>query len=93
MVAVAILQECGINVSTFLASLGLLGLAVSLAAKDTLENIISGFVLLLDKPILSGEAGKIAGVQGTVEEIGLRSQGGGQPEHKQLVTRGGSEPT
>lgn len=73
MVAVAILQEWGINVSALLASLGLLGLAVSLAAKDTLENIISGFVLLLDKPILSGETGEIAGVQGTVEEIGLRS--------------------
>jgi len=70
---VAILQEWGINVSALLASLGLLGLAVSLAAKDTLENIISGFVLLLDKPILSGETGEIAGVQGTVEEIGLRS--------------------
>ncbi len=70
---VAILQEWGINVSALLASLGLLGLAVSLAAKDTLENIISGFVLLFDKPILSGETGEIAGVQGTVEEIGLRS--------------------
>ncbi|HIQ31090.1 MAG TPA: mechanosensitive ion channel family protein [Aquifex aeolicus] len=73
MVSVAILQEWGINVSALLASLGLLGLAVSLAAKDTLENIISGFVLLLDKPILSGETGEVAGVQGTVEEIGLRS--------------------
>ena len=73
VVGVAILQEWGINVSALLASVGLLGLAVSLAAKDTLENIISGFVLLLDKPILSGETGEIAGVQGTVEEIGLRS--------------------
>ena len=69
----AILQAWGLNVSALLASLGLRGLAVSLAAKDTLENIISGFVLLLDKPILSGETGEIAGVQGTVEEIGLRS--------------------
>ncbi|RLJ69956.1 MscS family membrane protein [Hydrogenivirga caldilitoris] len=73
VIGVAILQEWGINVSALLASVGLLGLAVSLAAKDTLENIISGFVILLDKPILSGESGQIAGVQGTVEEIGLRS--------------------
>lgn len=73
VVVIAILQEWGINVSALLASLGLMGLAVSLAAKDTLENIISGFVILLDKPILSGETGEIAGVQGTVEEIGLRS--------------------
>ena len=69
----AVLQEWGINVSALLASLGLMGLAVSLAAKDTLENIISGFVILLDKPILTGETGNIAGVQGTVEDIGLRS--------------------
>ncbi len=73
MSVIAILQEWGINVSALLASLGLMGLAVSLAAKDTLENIISGFVILLDKPILTGETGEIAGVQGTVEEIGLRS--------------------
>ncbi|GAB6066381.1 mechanosensitive ion channel family protein [Aquifex pyrophilus] len=73
LTATAILQEWGINVSALIASLGLLGLAASLAAKDTLENIISGFVILLDKPFHIGETGNIGGVIGTVEDIGLRS--------------------
>ncbi|RUM31747.1 MAG: mechanosensitive ion channel family protein [Aquifex sp.] len=73
VVGASLLQEWGVNIGAILASVGLLGLAVSLAAKDTFENILSGLIILLDKPVKVGETVKVKGFTGSVEEIGLRS--------------------
>jgi len=73
IVVASLLQELGINIGAILASVGLLGLAVSLAAKDTFENILSGLIILLDKPIKIGETVKVNDFMGSVEDIGLRS--------------------
>ena len=67
------LQELGYSVTGVLASLGLGGLAVALAAKNTLEHLLGGMTLSLDQPMRVGDLVKIADVQGTVEQIGLRS--------------------
>lgn len=69
----AILQVWGINVTALIASLGLGGLAFALAAKDTASNLFGSFALLADKSIRIGEWISVDGVEGTVEEIGMRT--------------------
>ena len=70
VVALAIL---GLNITTTLAGLGIGGLAVALAAQKTLENLIGGVSLLMDRAIQVGDFCKIGDRMGTVEDIGLRS--------------------
>jgi len=69
----AMLQVWGINVTALIASLGLGGLAFALAAKDTASNLFGSFALLADKSIRIGEWIKVDGVEGVVEDIGMRT--------------------
>jgi small-conductance mechanosensitive channel len=78
MIALAlavILQNFGVNLSALLAILGLGGLAISLAAKETLEDMISGFIILVDRPYQVGDRIKIETMDtwGDVESIGSRT--------------------
>ncbi len=70
---VAILQDWGINVSAFVASLGIGGLAFALAAKDTAANLFGGLTILADQSLKIGDWVKIGTIEGTVEDIGLRT--------------------
>jgi MscS family membrane protein len=70
---VAALALFGINVKTTLAGLGIGGLAIALAAQKSLENLIGGVSLLMDKAVQVGDFCEIGGRLGTVEDIGLRS--------------------
>ncbi len=63
----------GANVTSWLAGLGIIGLAVSLAAQDSLKNLFGSVTIFLDQPFLVGDFIKYAGETGTVEEIGFRS--------------------
>jgi MscS family membrane protein len=63
----------GFNVKTALAGLGIGGFAIALAAQKTLENVISGVSLLMDKAVHVGDFCQIGDQLGTVEDIGLRS--------------------
>lgn len=63
----------GINIKTTLAGLGIGGLAIALAAQKSLENLIGGVSLLMDKAIQVGDFCQIGNELGTVEDIGLRS--------------------
>jgi MscS family membrane protein len=62
-----------VDVSKILASLGLAGAAVALAAKESIENLIASFVIFFDKPFTAGDVLKVNNISGTVERIGLRS--------------------
>jgi MscS family membrane protein len=62
-----------VNVTSILASLGLAGAAVALAAKESIENLIASFVIFFDKPFTAGDVLKVNNISGTVERIGLRS--------------------
>ena len=66
-------QEFDYNVSSFVAGLGIGGLAISLAAKDALANFFGGFVIITEKPFSIGDWIKTSTVEGTVEEITFRS--------------------
>jgi len=70
---VALLQEFGINVTGFLASLGLGGLAFALAAKDTAANIFGGIAIITDNMFKIGDWIKIGDAEGIVEDIGMRT--------------------
>jgi MscS family membrane protein len=56
-----------------LTSLSIVGAAVALAAKESLENLIASFIIFFDKPFITGDTVKVNAVTGTVEKIGLRS--------------------
>jgi len=63
----------GKPMNTLLAGLGIGGLAVALAAQDTLKNLFGSIMIMLDKPFVVGDWIIADGVEGTVEEIGFRS--------------------
>lgn len=69
----AALGALGINTTSILASLGVAGLTLGFAAKDTLSNIIAGIFIFWDRPFTTGDLVEIDGVYGRVEEITLRS--------------------
>ncbi len=56
-----------------LAGFGIGGLAVALAARSTLENVIAGFILFADRPIAVGDFCRFGSQLGTIERIGIRS--------------------
>lgn len=68
-----ILQLFGINLAGTLLSLGIVGIAVSFAAKDIISNLFSGIILILGRSIKVGDTVSISGEKGYVERISLRS--------------------
>ncbi|MFH0862330.1 MAG: mechanosensitive ion channel family protein [Candidatus Altiarchaeota archaeon] len=68
-----ILSRFGIDITALIAGLGIGGLAIALASKDTVENMFGAFAILLDKPFMVKDRIIIEGVTGDVLEVGLRS--------------------
>lgn len=62
-----------VNITAVVASLGIGGLAIALAAQDTLANLIGSFIIYLDKPFQVGEIIEVGEVKGVVERIGFRT--------------------
>lgn len=62
-----------LDVVSLVAGLGIGGLAIALAAKETLENLLGSFTIFLDKPFVTGDSVKVGNVEGTVESVGFRS--------------------
>lgn len=60
-------------IGNLLTSLSIVGAAVALAAKESLENLIASFIIFFDKPFSAGDTVKVNNITGTVEKIGLRS--------------------
>jgi len=63
----------GKPMTTLLAGLGIGGLAIALAAQDTLKNLFGSFMIMVDKPFKIGDRVVVEGSDGYVEEIGFRS--------------------
>ena len=62
-----------VNVLTLITGLGIGGIAIALAAKESLENLIGSFTIFFDKPFVVGDLVKVDGVEGTIEKVGFRS--------------------
>ena len=75
VVAAAVLtaDNLDIKITSLLAGLSIGGLALGLAAQDTVANLFGAVAIFLDKPFHLGETIKVEGVDGVVESIGLRS--------------------
>ncbi|WP_223652503.1 mechanosensitive ion channel family protein [Hymenobacter psoromatis] len=70
---VALGQVFGVNVTALVGGLGIGGLAVAFAAKESLENLLASFTIFLDEPFGVGDLVTAGSVSGTVEKIGFRS--------------------
>jgi MscS family membrane protein len=67
------ISAAGVPVYGIIAGFGVGGLAVALAAKPTLENILAGVILFLDGSIKVGDTIESGALTGTIEDIGMRS--------------------
>jgi len=67
------LSNSGFDIGAMIAGLGIGGLALALAAQDTVKNIFGGVMVFLDKPFMINDRIKVNGMDGFVEEIGVRS--------------------
>jgi len=61
------------SIGNLVTSLSLVGAAVALSTRESLENIIASFIIFFDKPFTVGDLVKVSGFTGTIEKIGLRS--------------------
>jgi MscS family membrane protein len=75
----------GIHIGNVLTGLSIVGAALALSARESLENLIASFIIFFDKPFETGDVVKVNNITGTVERIGLRSTRLRTPE-KSLVT-------
>ena len=73
LAAILVLDNWGFNMTTIIAGLGVGGIAVALAAQQTIANVFGGVSVIGDSPVMVGDFGNFGGVMGTVEDIGLRS--------------------
>lgn len=70
---VSALDAVGINTGALLASLGIVGVTIGFAARDSLSNFISGIIIFIDRPFVLGDLVEIDDKYGRVSEITLRS--------------------
>jgi small-conductance mechanosensitive channel len=69
----AVLSNLGINISAFVASLGIGGIAVALAVQNILGDLFASLSIAVDKPFEVGDAISVNGFSGTVEHVGLKT--------------------
>jgi MscS family membrane protein len=67
------MQQIGFSLATLVAGAGVAGLAIALAAQDTLKNVFGGLLLAMDRPFEAGQRVRMKGYEGFIEEVGLRS--------------------
>lgn len=67
------LNNAGYDITAMIAGLGIGGLALAMAAQDTVKNFFGGFMIFTDKPFKINDRVQVDGFDGTIMEIGLRS--------------------
>ncbi len=67
------LNNAGYDVAALIAGLGIGGLALAMAAKDTISNIFGGITVVADRPFVVGDRVKVSGYDGSILEVGIRS--------------------
>lgn len=63
----------GLNVGSILTGFGIGGIAIALAAKETIENLLGSLTIFLDKPFKIGDYVKVGDFEGVIEYVGIRS--------------------
>ena len=85
VVLIAVLGLFGIETTSLVAMLGAAGLAVGLALQGTLSNFASGVMLLLFRPFKKGDFVDVAGVKGTVDEVGIFTTVLNTPDNVRII--------
>jgi MscS family membrane protein len=62
-----------IDVTALAAGVGIGGIAIAMASKESLENLLGSFTIFFDKPFLVGDLVSTGSITGTVEKVGFRS--------------------
>jgi small-conductance mechanosensitive channel len=73
MVLLGMLSNLGVNITAFVASLGVGGIAVALAAQNVLGDLFASLSIVIDKPFEVGDFIALGAVSGTVENVGLKT--------------------
>ena len=73
MVVLAIMSNLGVNITAFVASLGIGGVAVALAVQNILGDLFASLSIAIDKPFQVGDAIAVGTVSGSIEYVGLKS--------------------
>ncbi|MFC5568904.1 mechanosensitive ion channel family protein [Lysobacter yangpyeongensis] len=85
IVIVAALQSLGVPTTSVMAVLGAAGLAIGLALKDSLSNIASGVMLIVQRPFHVGDFVQVAGLEGTVDQIRVFQTRLRTPDNRALI--------
>ncbi|MCL5961840.1 MAG: mechanosensitive ion channel family protein [Chloroflexi bacterium] len=73
LAAVAVLQVFGINLTAVVATLGVIGLAVTFSVQDLLKNFVAGTYLLLERPFRIGDRIRVRDIDGSIESVEFRT--------------------
>lgn len=73
VVVLAVLSNMGINITAFVASLGIGGIALALAVQNILSDLFASLAIAVDKPFEVGDSITVGDVTGTVERVGLKT--------------------
>jgi small conductance mechanosensitive channel len=84
-VVLAVLNQLGIQTTSFVAVLGAAGLAIGLALQGSLSNFAAGFLMILFRPFRVGDFVEGAGIAGTVEEIQIFTTTVTTPDNKTII--------
>jgi small-conductance mechanosensitive channel len=68
-----VLSNFGINITTFIAGLGIGGIAIAFALQNILGDLFSSFAIYFDKPFVIGDTVQVGTFMGTVEKIGIKT--------------------
>lgn len=85
VVALAVLSNLGFNITAFVASLGIGGIAIALAAQNILGDLFASIAIALDKPFEVGDSINNGSVSGTVEHVGMKTTRLRSPAGEQIV--------
>lgn len=73
VVLLAVLSNLGVNITAFVASLGIGGIAIALAVQNILSDLFASLAIAVDKPFEVGDSITVGDVTGTVERVGLKT--------------------
>ena len=89
-VAIAALDQLGVDTTSFIALIGAAGLAIGLALQGSLQNLASGVMLIVFRPFTIGDLVDAGGVMGVVEEIGIFSTKMRTGDNREIIIPNGS---
>ena len=72
-ICVILANVMGVNIIALTTGLGIGGIALAMASKESLENLLGSFTIFLDQPFTVGDTVTVGSVTGTVEKVGFRS--------------------